>query len=165
MHSDLSQQERDEVMLKFKACQCDVLVATDIVARGIDIDDIQMVINYDVPHDCEDYVHRIGRTARADREGEAVTLVSDKDMYAFGQIEDFLEKDIEKIPLPGDLGDAPEYSKQRPNSPRHGKRGKGHGRRRSPAKGKTSAGKRGKSRSAKTSDKKKDNASREKIKE
>lgn len=124
-----------------------------------------MVINYDVPHDCEDYVHRIGRTARADREGEAVTLVSDKDMYAFGQIEDFLEKDIEKIPLPGDLGDAPEYSKQRPNSPRHGKRGKGHGRRRSPAKGKTSAGKRGKSRSAKTSDKKKDNASREKIKE
>ena len=128
-------------------------------------DDIQMVINYDVPHDCEDYVHRIGRTARADREGEAVTLVSDKDMYAFGQIEDFLEKDIEKIPLPGDLGDAPEYSKQRPNSPRHGKRGKGHGRRRSPAKGKTSAGKRGKSRSAKTSDKKKDNASREKIKE
>ena len=165
MHSDLSQQERDEVMLKFKACQCDVLVATDIVARGIDIDDIQMVINYDVPHDCEDYVHRIGRTARADREGEAVTLVSDKDMYAFGQIEDFLEKDIEKIPLPGDLGDAPEYSKQRPNSPRHGKRGKGHGRRRSPAKGKTSAGKRGKSRSAKTSDMKKDNASREKIKE
>lgn len=84
MHSDLTQQERDEVMYEFKSGQKDVLVATDIVARGIDIDDILMVINYDVPHDAEDYVHRIGRTARADRDGVAITFVSDKDMYAFG---------------------------------------------------------------------------------
>lgn len=79
MHSDLEQQERDEVMYKFKAQQIDVLVATDIVARGIDIDDIQLVINFDVPHDAEDYVHRIGRTARANNDGEAITLVSEKD--------------------------------------------------------------------------------------
>lgn len=109
MHSDLTQQERDEVMFKFKSGQKDVLVATDIVARGIDIDDIQMVINYDVPHDSEDYVHRIGRTARADRDGAAITFVSEKEVYLFKQIERFLDKEIEKEPLPANLGDAPEY--------------------------------------------------------
>lgn len=109
MHSDLSQQERDEVMYAFKSGQTDVLVATDIVARGIDIDDILMVINYDVPHDAEDYVHRIGRTARADRDGIAITLVSEKDMYQFHQIEQFLEKEIVKNPLPEGLGDGPKY--------------------------------------------------------
>lgn len=91
MHSDLEQQERDEVMYKFKAQQIDVLVATDIVARGIDIDDIQLVINFDVPHDAEDYVHRIGRTARANNDGEAITLVSEKDQQRFASIEHFLE--------------------------------------------------------------------------
>ncbi len=81
MHSDLSQQERDDIMFKFKSGQIDVLVATDIVARGIDIDDITLVINFDVPHDTEDYVHRIGRTARADRDGRAITLVTEMDIY------------------------------------------------------------------------------------
>ena len=109
MHSDLSQAERDEVMFRFKSGQTDVLVATDIVARGIDIDDIQMVINYDVPHDVEDYVHRIGRTARADRDGSAITFVSEADFYYFQQIEQFLEKEIEKVPLPPELGEAPDY--------------------------------------------------------
>lgn len=109
MHSDLSQQERDEVMYAFKSGQKDVLVATDIVARGIDIDDILMVINYDVPHDAEDYVHRIGRTARADRDGIAITLVNEKDMYQFHQIEQFLEKEIVKNPLPEGLGEGPKY--------------------------------------------------------
>lgn len=109
MHSDLTQQERDEAMLAFKAGQKDVLVATDIVARGIDIDDIVMVINYDVPRDCEDYVHRIGRTARADRDGVAITFVSDKDIYLFNKIEQFIEKTIDKSPLPEGLGKAPEY--------------------------------------------------------
>ena len=75
MHSDLEQSQRDDVMYRFKSGQVDVLVATDIVSRGIDIDDISMVINYDVPHDVEDYVHRIGRTARADRDGRAITLI------------------------------------------------------------------------------------------
>lgn len=109
MHSDLEQSERDDMMFKFKSGQYDVIVATDILARGIDIDDISMVINYDVPHDAEDYVHRIGRTARAERDGQAVTLVSDDDMIYFRQIEQFLGKEVEKLPLPEGLGDAPEY--------------------------------------------------------
>lgn len=109
MHSDLTQQERDKVMLAFKAGQVDVLVATDIVSRGIDIDDIRMVINYDVPRDPEDYVHRIGRTARADRDGAAVTFVSENDMYSFRQIEKFLGKEVEKRSLPDELGEGPAY--------------------------------------------------------
>jgi len=144
MHSDLSQAERDEVMYAFKAGKVDVLVATDIVSRGIDIDDIAMVINYDVPRDAEDYVHRIGRTARADRDGVAITLVSDKDMFAFGRIEHFLEKTIDKNPLPEELGAAPEY---RPKDGRHtSSRGKGkrngrgnHGRGRGRGNGKPNA--------------------------
>ena len=110
MHSDLDQAQRDEMMYKFKSGQLDVLVATDIVARGIDIDDIAMVINYDVPHDAEDYVHRIGRTARADRDGVAITFVNEDDMYAFHQIEKFLERKITKNPLPEECGDGPEYT-------------------------------------------------------
>ncbi|MFC2334078.1 MAG: DEAD/DEAH box helicase [Prevotella sp.] len=110
MHSDLDQAQRDKMMYKFKSGQIDVLVATDIVARGIDIDDIAMVINYDVPHDAEDYVHRIGRTARADRDGVAITFVNEDDMYAFHQIEKFLEREITKNPLPEECGDGPEYT-------------------------------------------------------
>lgn len=109
MHSDLSQAERDDIMFRFKSGEIDVLVATDIVARGIDIDDIHMVINYDVPHDVEDYVHRIGRTARADRDGIAYTLVSDDEIYLFKNIEKFLESEITKNPIPEGLGEAPEY--------------------------------------------------------
>jgi len=109
MHSDLSQQERDEVMYQFKAAQVDVLVATDIVSRGIDIDDIRIVINYDVPHDAEDYVHRIGRTARADRDGMAITFVNDRDISRFQQIEQFLGKEVEKLPMPEGVGEGPVY--------------------------------------------------------
>jgi superfamily II DNA/RNA helicase len=126
MHSDLSQQERDDVMYRFKSGQVDVLVATDIVARGIDIDDIRLVINYDVPHDSEDYVHRIGRTARADRDGEAITFVSDSDVPSFKQIEEFLEKDIEKLPLPEGLGEGPDYAALA--AMKKGGRGRGRGR-------------------------------------
>ena len=125
MHSDLTQQERDEVMFNFKSGKKDVLVATDIVARGIDIDDIRVVINYDVPHDAEDYVHRIGRTARADRDGIAITFISPDDMYRFGMIEKFLEKSILKNPLPEGLGEAPEYKfveKTKKSYRRYGKR-------------------------------------------
>lgn len=109
MHSDLMQSQRDEVMYAFKTGQVDVLVATDIVARGIDIDDISMVINFDVPHDSEDYVHRIGRTARADHDGIAITLVRGKEVGKFMQIEKFLGHEVDKIPLPKGLGKAPEY--------------------------------------------------------
>ena len=110
MHSDLLQSERDEVMYEFRSGKIDILVATDIVARGIDIDDIQLVVNYDVPRDEEDYVHRIGRTARAGRGGEAITLVNEKDQPFFRDIERFLEKEITKCPLPEELGEGPTYS-------------------------------------------------------
>ena len=126
MHSDLEQAERDDVMFKFKSGQFDVLVATDIVARGIDIDDIEMVINYDVPHDTEDYVHRIGRTARANRDGRAITFVNEEDQYWFQQIEKFLEKVVEKMPLPEDCGEGPEYIKlNKPSKRNNGRKGKG----------------------------------------
>jgi superfamily II DNA/RNA helicase len=127
MHSDLSQQERDDVMYRFKAGQVDVLIATDIVARGIDIDDILMVINYDVPRDAEDYVHRIGRTARAQRDGVAITFVSDNDMRFFSDIERFLGKDITKNPLPDALGEAPEYKVSAPRKSTRGRGGRGRG--------------------------------------
>ena len=125
MHSDLTQQERDDVMYRFKAGQVDVLVATDIVARGIDIDDISIVINFDVPHDAEDYVHRIGRTARADRDGQAITFVNDRDIRRFMQIEKFLGREVEKLPLPEGAGEGPEYKaaeKSASKGRRHGKR-------------------------------------------
>ena len=122
MHSDLEQVQREEVMREFKAGHINILVATDIVARGIDVDDIRLVINYDVPHDSEDYVHRIGRTARANNDGVALTFVSEKEQNDFYAIEKFLEKDIYKIPVPVELGETPAYSpkknngKKRPNS-------------------------------------------------
>jgi len=109
MHSDLDQSQRDEIMLQFKSGKIDVLVATDIVSRGIDIDDIAMVINFDVPRDVEDYVHRIGRTARADRDGVAITFVNPEDVRFFKDIERFLEKTVEKVPVPEELGETPEY--------------------------------------------------------
>ena len=110
MHSDLEQAERDEILYKFKSGQIDVLVATDIVARGIDIDDIAMVINFDVPHDPEDYVHRIGRTARAQRDGIAITFVAEDEIYSFKQIEKFLGREVEKAAIPEELGETPDYN-------------------------------------------------------
>lgn len=111
MHSDLEQKQRDDVLLDFKSGRIKLLIATDIVSRGIDIDDIRMVINYDVPHEAEDYVHRIGRTARADRDGKAVTFITDKDSYKFRRIEKLLEKEVPKNEVPAELGPVPEYSK------------------------------------------------------
>ena len=103
MHSDLDQKEREEVMLDFRNGKVDVLIATDIVARGIDVDDIPLVINYDVPRDAEDYVHRIGRTARyGSAGGEAITLVSEKDQVFFNRIERFLAKPIERLRIQTD---------------------------------------------------------------
>lgn len=103
MHSDLLQQQRDEVMQGFKTGHIDILVATDIVARGIDINDIQMVINYNTPCDAEDYVHRIGRTARAGRDGIAITLVGERELFALRNIERLLEKKLPFTPLPNGL--------------------------------------------------------------
>ncbi len=109
MHSDLSQSERDEIMYQYKSHKIDIIVATDILARGIDIDDIRIVINYDVPRDCDDYIHRIGRTARAGTTGRAITFVSEEDQAFFKQIEDFIEQDVPKIAVPEELGEAPAY--------------------------------------------------------
>ncbi len=135
MHSDLEQARRDEVMLDFRAGRIDILVATDIVARGIDIDDIAMVVNYDVPREAEDYVHRIGRTARAGAGGYAVTLVGERDRRHFKAIEDFLEKEVLKEAVPEELGSAPSYGGRSDSGRRDGGRsggkrvGKGQGRR------------------------------------
>ncbi len=110
IHSDLEQARRDEVMHDFRSGRVDILIATDIVARGIDIDDISMVVNYDVPREAEDYVHRIGRTARAGADGKAVTLVGDKDRRAFAEIERFLGKPVRREELPEGLATAPAAS-------------------------------------------------------
>ena len=118
MHSDLTQPEREQVMLDFRNGKVDVLVATDIVARGIDVDDIPLVINYDVPRDVEDYVHRIGRTARAENSGEAVTLVNEKDQLFFLKIERFLKKSIDRLPVPEELGEAPAFNPRTPEKKR-----------------------------------------------
>jgi ATP-dependent RNA helicase RhlE len=110
MLSDLDQKEREEVMLRFKNRDTQVLVATDIVSRGIDIDGIDMVMNYDVPRDPEDYVHRIGRTARAQSSGIAITLISDEDQHNFKKIEDLIEREIIKTPLPPEFQQGPIYN-------------------------------------------------------
>ena len=109
MHSDLEQDKREDVILDFKSGKINVLVATDIMARGIDIDDIDLVVNYDVPRESEDYVHRIGRTARADREGNAITFISEKEIGKFKRIERFLGKEVEKTPIPSEIGEGPAY--------------------------------------------------------
>lgn len=121
MHSDLTQAERDDIMHRFRNGYINILVATDIVSRGIDIDDIDLVINFDVPQDPEDYVHRIGRTARAGAEGCAITFISLDDQSRFQHIEKFLGKDVYKVPLPPELGEVPAYSPARPKTFHKGK--------------------------------------------
>ncbi|WP_195500187.1 DEAD/DEAH box helicase [Alistipes timonensis] len=127
MHSDLEQSEREEVMLNFRNNKIRILVATDIVARGIDIEDIGLVLNYDVPHDPEDYIHRIGRTARAAATGSAVTFVSEEEQGKFHQIEKFIERDIRKAELPESVGEGPKYAPDE-NRGRFGRGGRGGGR-------------------------------------
>lgn len=110
MHSDLEQKERENILLDFKNNRIEMLVATDIVSRGIDIDDIDLVINFEVPYDVEDYVHRIGRTARAGDEGMSITLVALDEQIRLKQIEKFIDKEIFKIPIPTELGETPPYN-------------------------------------------------------
>ena len=112
--SDLEQSQREAVLLRFRSKQTRVLVATDVLSRGIDIKDIDIVINFDVPNDAEDYVHRIGRTARAEATGLALTFINQEDMYKFHRIEELIERVIMKIPLPAELGAGPAWNpKQR----------------------------------------------------
>lgn len=110
IHSDLEQSQRESVLQAFTSGRIPILVATDILSRGIDIDTIDLVINYDVPHDGEDYVHRIGRTARAEADGVAYTLVSEKEQNRFASIEKLIDKEVEKGLIPHELGPAPAYS-------------------------------------------------------
>jgi len=110
IHSDLDQDKREEVLIQFKSGRLPILVATDILSRGIDIDNIDLVINFDVPHDGEDYVHRIGRTARAAADGTAYTLVSIKEQRKFFAIERLLGKPVPKSTVPAEFGEVPEYN-------------------------------------------------------
>lgn len=113
IHSDLEQEERNDVMRNFKNRSIQILVATDILSRGIDIDSIGLVVNYDVPRDAEDYIHRVGRTARAEQTGEAITFINPEDQYKFKKIEDLIGSEINKLPLPPQLGIAPEYNPEK----------------------------------------------------
>ncbi len=107
--SDLEQEKREEVLQGFKSKRTRILVATDVLSRGIDIKEINLIINFDVPQDAEDYVHRVGRTARADATGVALTLVNEKDMFYFHRIEQLIERQVFKIPMPEQFGDGPEW--------------------------------------------------------
>ncbi len=129
IHSDHEQQKREEVMLGFKNREIQILVATDIVSRGIDIDGIGLVVNYDVPGDAEDYVHRIGRTARADKTGVALTLINPDDMFKFSKIEQLIENEVMKIALPAHLGQGPKYEVRKKSGGKRGKGGKSQGKR------------------------------------
>ncbi len=139
--SDLEQHEREEVLLRFKSKRTRVLVATDVLSRGIDIKEINIVINYDAPNDAEDYVHRVGRTARADATGIAITLINEEDMYKLQSIEELIEQEILKLPIPPDIGDSPKWNPRRPTFERNfrsrsNKSGKKGGGFRKPRKGK-----------------------------
>ncbi len=135
MHSDLDQSEREEVMLDFRNRKLRILVATDVVSRGIDIDDIDLVLNYDVPRDPEDYVHRVGRTARASRKGQAITFVNEKEMREFGRIENLIGYEVKKMPLPEKIGQGPSYDPKK-GAPKGDKRPNGQ-RRRGPGRGRS----------------------------
>ena len=120
--SDYEQKEREEVLMKFRSKRVRILVATDVLSRGIDIQDISLVINFDVPNAPEDYVHRVGRTARANTNGEAITLINQADMRKYSRIEELVGPVIEMLPLPEEMGKGPEYQvnrssgKRRPNN-------------------------------------------------
>lgn len=116
IHSDLLQDQRNEALRGFKSRKLQILVATDILSRGIDIDSIELVINYDVPGDAEDYIHRVGRTARAEATGVALTFINQADQRKFKNIEELIGSEIKKIPLPDSLGPAPEYTAERKHS-------------------------------------------------
>lgn len=106
-HSDLEQAEREQILLEFKNKSLPIIIGTDALSRGIDVEGIDLVINYDVPPDPEDYIHRIGRTARAATTGTAITLVNQRDLRRFKSIEALIEREIEQKPLPAELGEAP----------------------------------------------------------
>lgn len=114
-HSDLEQAEREQIMNQFKSRKLQMLIGTDIISRGIDVEGIELVVNYDTPHDAEDYVHRIGRTARAERTGTAITFVNEKDHWKFQKVEKLIGNEIVKLPLPAELGPGPDFQHRSPD--------------------------------------------------
>jgi superfamily II DNA/RNA helicase len=121
-HSDLDQQEREQILRDFKNKQINMIIGTDVLSRGIDVEGISIVINYDVPPDPEDYVHRVGRTARAETTGTAITFINVKDQRKFLNIENLIGQTIEKLPLPPTIGEGPEYDPQAKKKPNFRKR-------------------------------------------
>jgi superfamily II DNA/RNA helicase len=120
IHSDLEQDVREQVLQDFRNKNTKILVATDILSRGIDIDEIELVINYDVPNDGEDYIHRIGRTARAQTKGTAYTLITEAEQRKFAAIERLLEKEVTKSPVPEEFGEVPAYNPAAAKAPHTG---------------------------------------------
>ncbi len=139
IHSDLDQKAREEIMLQFRNRKLNVLVATDLLSRGIDIDNIELIVNYDVPHEGEDYIHRIGRTARAESDGIAITLISPEEQHKFARIERLLEKEVTKAPLPEHMEQGPEYDPSRRRGRGGHDRNRDKGRSRKPGGGQKAA--------------------------
>ncbi|GGG91377.1 RNA helicase [Parapedobacter pyrenivorans] len=132
-HSDLAQEEREQILLRFRNKQLPILIGTDVLSRGIDVVGIDLVVNYDVPPDPEDYIHRIGRTARAERTGTAITFVNSRDSRRFLAIERLMERKVEEAPLPEGIeaaAEVPDHHERRrgnqPNRKRHGGKSKHH---------------------------------------
>jgi superfamily II DNA/RNA helicase len=128
INSDRSQEEREHVLREFKSRNINVLVATDVLSRGIDIENISHIVNYDVPQDAEDYVHRVGRTARASSAGVAITFINEKEMYLVPRIEALIDKELPKLMLPSELGTSPQYDPSRKPKPHFKSGGGGNGR-------------------------------------
>ena len=126
-HSDLDQEQRERIMRSFKSRNTRILVGTDVISRGIDVEGIDLVVNYDVPPDPEDYVHRVGRTARAERNGHAVTFINGEDIRKFQRIEALIGYEINKPALPPELGEGPEYQADSRSAKGSFRGRKGHG--------------------------------------
>jgi superfamily II DNA/RNA helicase len=143
IHSDLEQEERNETLRNFKNKTLQIMVATDIMSRGIDVDSIGLVVNYDVPNDAEDYVHRVGRTARAETKGTALTFINPEGQFKFGKIEELIEATVNKLPVPAELGETPEYNPKKRIGQIPGKKPFNHGQKRSGGGGHKGGGNKG----------------------
>jgi superfamily II DNA/RNA helicase len=125
--SDLDQKERENLLAQFRTKKLRIVIATDVLSRGIDIKDINLVVNYDVPNEAADYVHRIGRTARANTKGNAITLVNEDDMYKFSRIEKLIERELPKLAPPADMGEPPVWNTQYRKKPMNNRGGNNRG--------------------------------------
>ncbi len=144
LHSGREQSERQERLREFKAGNLKILVATDVLSRGIDIQGLSHVMNFDMPNDAADYVHRIGRTARADSKGTAISFVNEEDQLKMMNVEELIEKNLDKLDTPAEIGESPKYNPSVQMRSKKGKGGRGKGRSSRNFKGKRTQGKGGK---------------------